>query len=485
MKQTLIALVAIVATAPAAFAIAYASGVKNTGGNSYEFTLNEDAANVTVIRDGEADLALGALPRGTHAFMASGAFIIEVSTAAVAGGGTWVQTSVDGVDNSYFYPRGIGINKNPASENFGDVYIANGIAGTTVVGAGRFTDDGFYRMDAAMNNQTFGNAGVTWTGNFSPYRVQVGEDDLLYVADRANSRVFEVATDLSSTVQLIDPNTTPDNPAGPITPDLFVTGTQADGDRTLYVTDSQFPSSGVTRYDLGADAAASDRGTIFIPIGSFNVYAFDIEGDSNGDFYVSSYRFTTGQEPSIRKFDPNGTLIWETTFADTTADNRGGQISLALMERLGLVAVGVGFGDSNDGFVRVYDAATGVLQTEFETGHANVSVMTADIAGNLYTGDNTTELLRVFALDGDWVTTTSSTGAFTLAPALPACLCGDVNNDGAVNAGDIDCFVQAVVSGAACDADCSLSAADTNGDNTVNAGDIDTFVAAVVNGACQ
>ncbi len=64
-----------------------------------------------------------------------------------------------------------------------------------------------------------------------------------------------------------------------------------------------------------------------------------------------------------------------------------------------------------------------------------------------------------------------------------ACLCGDVNGDGAVNAGDIDCFVQAVVSGVACD-DCSLIAADANGDNAVNAGDIDMFVAAVVSGAC-
>ncbi len=74
--------------------------------------------------------------------------------------------------------------------------------------------------------------------------------------------------------------------------------------------------------------------------------------------------------------------------------------------------------------------------------------------------------------------------SFTVS-AGPACLCGDVNNDGAVNAGDIDCFVQAVVSGAACDAECSLEAADTNGDNVVNAGDIDSFVDAVVSGACS
>ncbi len=71
-----------------------------------------------------------------------------------------------------------------------------------------------------------------------------------------------------------------------------------------------------------------------------------------------------------------------------------------------------------------------------------------------------------------------------ITPTTPTCLCGDVNNDGAVNAGDIDCFVQAVVSGTPCDADCSLEAADTNADGVVNAGDIDSFVDAVVSGAC-
>ncbi len=76
-------------------------------------------------------------------------------------------------------------------------------------------------------------------------------------------------------------------------------------------------------------------------------------------------------------------------------------------------------------------------------------------------------------------------GTVSLPGGGSGCLCGDVNNDGFVNALDIDCFVQAVVSGATCDADCSLEAADTNDDGFVNALDIDPFVAAVVGGACQ
>ncbi len=60
---------------------------------------------------------------------------------------------------------------------------------------------------------------------------------------------------------------------------------------------------------------------------------------------------------------------------------------------------------------------------------------------------------------------------------------GDVNCDGAVNSSDIDCFVQAIVSGVACDT-CSLEAADTNGDGSLNSSDIDTFVDCVLNGGC-
>ncbi len=75
-----------------------------------------------------------------------------------------------------------------------------------------------------------------------------------------------------------------------------------------------------------------------------------------------------------------------------------------------------------------------------------------------------------------------------IMPLAPTTLCGDANCDGAVNSGDIDGFVTAVVSGQVaweavygCD---YLAANDTNGDGQVNSGDIDNFVSAAVNGAC-
>ncbi len=67
----------------------------------------------------------------------------------------------------------------------------------------------------------------------------------------------------------------------------------------------------------------------------------------------------------------------------------------------------------------------------------------------------------------------------------PAFILGDVNGDGLVNAGDIDCFVEAVVSQSECVPGVSLLAADTDGSGVVNAGDIDSFVDCVVSGVCN
>ncbi len=67
----------------------------------------------------------------------------------------------------------------------------------------------------------------------------------------------------------------------------------------------------------------------------------------------------------------------------------------------------------------------------------------------------------------------------------PAILLGDINGDGLVNAADIECFVDVVVSGAECAPGVSLPAADINGDGLVDARDIEGFVDCVVNGACR
>jgi hypothetical protein len=80
---------------------------------------------------------------------------------------------------------------------------------------------------------------------------------------------------------------------------------------------------------------------------------------------------------------------------------------------------------------------------------------------------------------------THSYEAFEL---LPASQCADVNCDGAVDTGDIDAFVQALVDPAGYAAaypGCNILNADANGDGVVDTADIDLFVAAIISGGCQ
>src|SRR5690349_21513961 len=73
-------LCAALAIAPASFAwaVPYASGVRNTTGSTYEFVLNEAASNVTVLRDGANLVNLGALTAGRYNFDMSGFSTWEV-----------------------------------------------------------------------------------------------------------------------------------------------------------------------------------------------------------------------------------------------------------------------------------------------------------------------------------------------------------------------------------------------------------------------
>src|SRR5438874_469607 len=57
---------------PASWATPYASEVRNTSGNTWEFVLNEAADNVSVLRNGANTVNLGALAPGRYTFDMTG-----------------------------------------------------------------------------------------------------------------------------------------------------------------------------------------------------------------------------------------------------------------------------------------------------------------------------------------------------------------------------------------------------------------------------
>jgi hypothetical protein len=92
---------------------------------------------------------------------------------------------------AYGTPRGVDVNKNPASPYFGRVYLANGGA------------DGLYlhNSDLSQINTSSRKAGVAWqatsSAGTSPYRIAVASDDYLMVGD---------ASATGAAVWRIDPN---------------------------------------------------------------------------------------------------------------------------------------------------------------------------------------------------------------------------------------------------------------------------------------
>ncbi|MBU0719591.1 MAG: hypothetical protein KJ749_15210, partial [Planctomycetes bacterium] len=265
MRRIAAVVVVLGLASSAAMATPYASGIVNLGGGMYSFVLNQDAGNVTVDRWGDTPLDLGALSKGTHSFSLGGGtgFDIAVGSSAAAG---WTQFSNDADNTSQYYsPRGVAVNRNPWSSNFGSVYVSEGLGGPTV--AGRVTTDGLYAMSADQAD-VFGQGdtayagGVDWTtgGTNSPFKITVAPDDSVYITDwsDAHSGLWRAGAYPTGTWPNVLGNYNRDAAGlcdnhGSI-PSVWVEGT---GDGTMvYTLDEDLDLGGTTgsvlRYDVGS-----------------------------------------------------------------------------------------------------------------------------------------------------------------------------------------------------------------------------------------
>ncbi len=458
MRRTMLGLVTVltvglVAT-PVAWAIAYASGIQDLGGGNYSFVLNQSADDVRIVRYGDTTLYLGALPAGTHVFnlgLGTG-FEIVVTKAEPLG---WAQFIADGVTTNFFSPLGVAINKNPASPNFGKVYISNASGGTT--GAGRVTLDGVYMLLADASDAGFATGGVDWVaaGTASPFKCTIGPDDHLYVADFSRDLAWEFSSDMLTATQLIDASNKSTFTYGSTTytqyvESIHVEGTQAGGDREIYLVDSNYyagnpGSKGLIRYTLGANPTATpgDLGTQYIGPTYFTFYPRDVARDAAGDWYMNQYRFDPNQAAAVSKFldapPPINTADWETPKTAPFNGAYGIDVfeSPAATDSIGISWVA--YGNYYDGFVHIFNTSDGSYVTGFDAG-TRLRELAFDIVGNLVTVDNVTEYARFWSPGGEWQATTRSDGTFALGTP-PAVLIGDLNCDGLVGFADINPFV--------------------------------------------
>src|SRR5258705_3871635 len=201
IKRNIVSLITglgLLALAGTTWATPYACDITNNAG-TVSFRLNENADNVKVISSGGTvtnDLGPGVKGVTVASLgVAAGTIKVMVTRSAPA---WYTQTSVDGSQDSGVYvnkfeqPRGVVVNKNPASPSFGRIYVANarGAASTgapfvrtTYQGIYMINSDDTIALDTSVTPRT-GGIGFTAGKILSPFRLSIGKNDnLLYICD--------------------------------------------------------------------------------------------------------------------------------------------------------------------------------------------------------------------------------------------------------------------------------------------------------------
>jgi hypothetical protein len=467
----LLAIIAILAASPA-FAVPYATSLTNNSG-TISFRLNESADVVKVISNGGATVNdLGALPAGLHtvALGISGSFNVSVFKASAIGftapvapnRAAILQISPNTNITRFNSPRGLAVNTDPASPYFGRVYVANGSAGTTtsnVFGPSRSVSDGIYVLnpdytDALGQGDSALNGGLNFTIGLdvSPYRLSIGQDNNLYVAEWG---------DTNGSLYVVDPNVSAGSganvlggPTGspfPVHPTGFtgtrfhgsiaaavVEGSLAQGNLVAYVIDEDLQTdrasatqnmrNSLWRHDIGGALPGPEvlptRIGNATPWINFASQTMDVSRSTNGNFYVNDYRSTGTDRGGVYVLDPTGAELWNSLAASRTllgdaaapdflratgggaVSPLGDYIAVINLESNGITVVPLIGG--------IPDIANRLVFHGFGVSAVQGRDVAFDLAGNLYAVSSGAQALRVFSPGGTTTAITGSEGTFEL-----------------------------------------------------------------------
>lgn len=454
---------------PAVSATPYASGLTNNAG-TISFRLNESAANVKIVSGGGAVTNdVGALGAGLHTFPLgiTGTYEVHVykssgpgfATAISPNRGAVLQISTDNNLVRFVQPRGLAVNTDPASPYFGRVYVANGGAGTTTTGA-RTVGKGIYLLNADLSDAVgqgdtarTGGIAFTSTGTVSPYRLSIGEDGQIYVADWS---------DITGSLYVVDPDVTGGSgmnvlggPTGGVRPvgtnavhgsiaAAIVTGSLAASNLTAYVIDEDLQTdrtataatmiNSLWRHDVGGSLPGPEvmptllrqGGTHWI---NFASQTMDLSRGTNGYFYVNDYRSVGSDRSGVTVLNEGGTnVLWSSreatrAFTGNPSENdllratggggvspRGDSIAVINIETNGITVVPLVDG--------LPDLTNRLVFHGMGNGNQGRDVA-FDIAGNLYGISAGTQILRVFAPGGTATAITGSDGTFRIEAPAP------------------------------------------------------------------
>jgi hypothetical protein len=304
----------------------YASGVSNASG-TISFILNENADSVKVAFDNLSvtnDLtSLGQTNRGVNSF-ALGAHTNYAIIVAKIGSGTPAQLSVDTNPLvNFFAPRGVVVNRNPKTSNFGRIYASNATPGTS---GGRAVGRGLYIMnadqsDALGRGTNASTAGVVFAVNASsPFMPGIGPDDNVYLNDwatpSATTWVFNPDITVSNLVlagvgENVNPSVHTDSMNHPV-----VRGTLAEGNLQLWNVDGAYPPLNcMLRWDINSGPLPWNNppSAVLGTAGNLGVadLTTDMDMGTDGKFYTSIYRSAGTDTSSIKVYDTDGTTqLW-------------------------------------------------------------------------------------------------------------------------------------------------------------------------------
>ncbi|MBI4328203.1 MAG: hypothetical protein HY674_23485 [Chloroflexi bacterium] len=441
----------------------YASSLTNSNG-TISFILNESADSVKVIFDGGVRTSdLGALAAGKHSFSLGTAtsFRIEVTKIAPAGylQGTVSQIGADSKQTRFNSPRGVAVNTDPTSPYFGRIYVANSAAGTTSVDA-RSLGDGIYMVNADLSDAVGqGDAALTGGLDFSasasnPYRLTVGKDNNLYIADwsDATGNLYVTDPNVSNGTGQIVLGGPGGGPPPPLTSSRIhgsiaaavVEGSLADGNLVAYVIDEDMQddpdSTALTqlnslwKHEIGATLPGPFVFPTRITSQGINFVSqtMDLDRGPDGKFYISNYRSAGTDRAGLYVIDTDGTLLWDSLSESRNIDPSSADIlkttgGISVTRKGDYVAL-VNFENNTVSVVPLVEGIPDLSKRQTFNGFGttrNGRDLAFDAAGNLYVisvGSGAVlgyQLLKAFSPGGHTIATTGSDGTFTVANVVP------------------------------------------------------------------
>jgi len=440
-------ILAVVSWAAAAHAHPYASGIaRNVTSTStnISWVLNEPATNVKILFDnGTTSVDCGATNVvGTNTFALGSHTNFSIVVYKV-GANAMTQISSDtNVFNNFKGPRGVAVNTNPKTANFGRIYVVNANAGSAWPRSS--TTRGVYALDAASedclglgNTAAANGSSLGSSTTYSPFKVGIGPDDSVYVGDASSGTIGGVwvadanLTAFRNLFPLANPSANGTSSGvnfGRAAGTPNVTGSLAGGNLVLTLTmwdlnlanppgtflSTKGAYNYIYRYNIGAGPLPwTSFPTVItnpIAIGNVNTVNMDAQIAPDGKFFITAKRSNPyDNQTNVCVLDRTGTtILWDsrtqsaTCFGDTLNDHFDlvdNSISVSPDDKYVLIQ-----GSANNQFFLmaltngIPDVSTLTVNTTAgANGGSTCYASTWDAADNIYVTSGGSSTLRIFS----------------------------------------------------------------------------------------